>query len=113
MILDDNELLVIGASGHSAQFFFDRLIKENFQKKIKCLIRIDSQINHLKKSFAEHILYLLYLVSILIVLLGKLHESATVRLHLITSSAINATIHVHILVLALVISHTNKFLLVL
>ena len=48
MNLDDNELLVVGASGHSAQFFFVRLIKENFQKKIKCLIRIDSQINHLK-----------------------------------------------------------------
>jgi uncharacterized protein YbjT (DUF2867 family) len=49
MILDDNELLVVGASGHSAQFFFDRLIKENFQKKIKCLIRGNSLVDHLKR----------------------------------------------------------------
>ena len=48
MNLEDNELLVVGASGHSAQYFFERLVKENFQKKIKCLIRSDSQIDHLK-----------------------------------------------------------------
>jgi nucleoside-diphosphate-sugar epimerase len=49
MILEDNELLVVGASGHSAQYFFERLVIENFQKKIKCLIRSHSQIDHLKK----------------------------------------------------------------
>jgi len=49
MNLEDNELLVIGASGHSAKYFFKRLAKENYQKKIKCLLRSHSQINHLKK----------------------------------------------------------------
>ena len=48
MFLEDNELLVVGASGHSAQYFFERLVKENFQKKIKCLIRSQSQVGHLK-----------------------------------------------------------------
>ena len=34
MNLEDNELLVIGTSGHSAKYFFERLAKENYQKKI-------------------------------------------------------------------------------
>ena len=48
MNLEENELLVIGASGHTAKFFFERLSKENYQKKIKCLIRSHSQVDHLK-----------------------------------------------------------------
>jgi len=48
MILEDNELLVIGASGHTARYFFERLDKENYQKTIKCLIRNNSQVDHLK-----------------------------------------------------------------
>ena len=48
MNLEDNELLVIGTSGHSAKYFFERLAKENYQKKIKCLLRSHSQIDHLK-----------------------------------------------------------------
>ena len=47
MQLKDNELIVIGASGHSSKYFFERLLKENFQKKIKCLLRSQSQIDHL------------------------------------------------------------------
>ena len=48
MNLEENELLVIGASGHTAKYFFERLSKENYQKKIKCLLRSHSQIDHLK-----------------------------------------------------------------
>jgi len=48
MNFEDNELLVTGASGHSAKYFFERLKKENYDKKIKCLIRKNSQIEHLK-----------------------------------------------------------------
>ena len=48
MQLEVNELIVIGAGGHSSKFFFERLLKENYQKKIKCLVRANSQINHLK-----------------------------------------------------------------
>jgi len=46
--LEDNELLVTGASGHSANYFFKKLKEENYNKKIKCLIRKNSQIEHLK-----------------------------------------------------------------
>ena len=48
MLLEENELLVIGASGHSAKYFFERLSKENYKKKIKCLLRSHSQVDHLK-----------------------------------------------------------------
>jgi uncharacterized protein YbjT (DUF2867 family) len=48
MNLEDNELLVIGSSGHSAKYFFERLAKENYKNKIKCLLRTHSQIDHLK-----------------------------------------------------------------
>ena len=48
MNLEDNELLVIGTSGHSAKYFFERLAKENYKNKIKCLLRSNSQIDHLK-----------------------------------------------------------------
>ncbi len=48
MIINDSELSVVGATGHSAKFFFDRLVKENFQNRVKCLLRRDSQIEHLK-----------------------------------------------------------------
>ena len=47
MNLADNELLVIGASADTAKYFFERLSKENYQKKIKCLLRSHSQIDHL------------------------------------------------------------------
>ena len=49
MDLEDNELLVTGASGHSAKYFFERLKAENYDKKIKCLVRKNSQIEHLKR----------------------------------------------------------------
>ena len=48
MNLKDNELLVTGASGHSAKYFFERLEAENYDKKIKCLVRKNSQIEHLR-----------------------------------------------------------------
>ena len=48
MHLDENELLVVGASGHTAKYFFERLSKINYQKKIKCLLRSNSQVEHLK-----------------------------------------------------------------
>ena len=50
MNLQDNELLVTGASGHSAKYFFERLEAENYDKKIKCLVRKNSQIEHLRQS---------------------------------------------------------------
>ena len=34
MNLEDNELLVIGASGHTAKYFFERLSKKYYQKKL-------------------------------------------------------------------------------
>ena len=37
MNLADNELLVIGASADTAKYFFERLSKENYQKKIKTI----------------------------------------------------------------------------
>ena len=48
MLLEENEFLVIGASGHSAKYFFERLSEEHYQKKIKCLVRSRSQVDHLK-----------------------------------------------------------------
>jgi len=48
MNLGDNELLVTGASGHSAKYFFQRLEAENYDKKIRCLVRKNSSIEHLK-----------------------------------------------------------------
>tara|TARA_B100000795_G_scaffold181068_1_gene137165 strand:- start:368 stop:1261 length:894 start_codon:yes stop_codon:yes gene_type:complete len=48
MDFEDHDLLVTGASGHSAKYFFERLIAENYDKKIKCLIRKNSEIEHLK-----------------------------------------------------------------
>ena len=48
MNLKDGELLVTGASGHSAKYFFERLEAENYDKKIKCLVRTNSSIYHLK-----------------------------------------------------------------
>ena len=48
MNFKDGELLVTGASGHSAKYFFERLEAENYDKKIKCLVRTNSSIYHLK-----------------------------------------------------------------
>ncbi len=42
-------LLVTGASGHSARYFFEKLNAENYNKEIKCLIRKGSKIAHLKR----------------------------------------------------------------
>lgn len=44
----DDGLLVTGASGHSARYFFERLSAENYNKEIKCLIRKGSKVEHLK-----------------------------------------------------------------
>lgn len=49
MDLQDNELLVTGATGQSAKYFFQKLEAENYEKKIKCLVRKNSQIEHLKR----------------------------------------------------------------
>ena len=49
MDLKDDQLLVTGASGHSAKYFFKRLEAENYEKTIKCLIREDSDIEHLRR----------------------------------------------------------------
>ena len=40
-------LLVTGATGHTARYFFDRLRKEKFKKKIKCLVRKNSKLKNL------------------------------------------------------------------
>ena len=50
MNLQDGELLVTGASGRSAKYFFERLEAENYEKKIKCLVRKNSQIEHLRNN---------------------------------------------------------------
>lgn len=42
-------LLVTGATGHSAKFFFDTLVKQEYQKRIRCLVRETSQIESLQK----------------------------------------------------------------
>ena len=39
MNLADNELLVIGASADTAKYFFERLSKENYQKKNQMLVK--------------------------------------------------------------------------
>tara|TARA_B100000787_G_C16148627_1_gene275499 strand:+ start:105 stop:1004 length:900 start_codon:yes stop_codon:yes gene_type:complete len=48
MNFQDGELLVTGATGRSARYFFERLEAENYEKKIKCLVRKNSQIEHLR-----------------------------------------------------------------
>ena len=42
-------LLVTGATSNSGRFFFKELEKCNFQKKIRCLVRKDSDVSFLKK----------------------------------------------------------------
>jgi len=37
MDFEDHDLLVTGASGHSAKYFFERLIAENYDKKLSVL----------------------------------------------------------------------------
>ena len=36
-------LLVTGCTGNSGRFFFDKLVKENFKGKIRCIVRRDNQ----------------------------------------------------------------------
>ena len=45
----DDGLLVTGASGHSARYFFEKLSTENYNKEIKCLVRKGSKVDHLKR----------------------------------------------------------------
>ena len=45
----DDGLLITGASGHSARYFFERLSAENYNKEIKCLVRKRSKVEHLKR----------------------------------------------------------------
>lgn len=49
MQLKDMKLVVIGCSGLSGNFFIERLARENYKKKIKCLTRMSSDVEHLKK----------------------------------------------------------------
>lgn len=44
----NDRLLVTGASGHTANYFFEKLSAENYNKEIKCLIRKGSKVEHLK-----------------------------------------------------------------
>ena len=44
MNLENNGILVTGASGQSAQFFFIRFEQANYQIKIKCLLRKESKV---------------------------------------------------------------------
>ena len=44
----DGGLLITGASGHSARYFFEKLSAENYNKKIRCLVRKESEVKHLK-----------------------------------------------------------------
>jgi len=47
-MLDFGKLLVTGASGHSAKYFFEKLEQEGYTKKINCLVREKSNTDHLK-----------------------------------------------------------------
>ena len=42
-------LLVTGASGHSARYFFEKLSAEDYNKEIKCLVRKGSKVEHLNR----------------------------------------------------------------
>ena len=48
MNFQDGELLVTGASGHSAKYFFEKLESESYDKEIKCVVRKSHSIEHLK-----------------------------------------------------------------
>ena len=45
----DDGLVVTGASGHSARYFFENLSAENYNKEIKCLVRKGSKVEHLRR----------------------------------------------------------------
>jgi len=55
MNLEDPSLLVTGATGQTARYFFERLRQEKFDKKIKCIIRSNSKVNKINhdKLFIE------------------------------------------------------------
>lgn len=48
MNFQDGELLITGASGHSAKYFFEKLEAEGYSKQIKCVVRKSHSIDHLK-----------------------------------------------------------------
>ncbi len=43
-------ILVTGITGHTGKWFLDRLIKENYQGKIRCLIRESSNVEAIDNS---------------------------------------------------------------
>ena len=45
----DDGLLITGASGHSARYFFEKLSEEKYNKEIKCLVRKGSKVEHLTR----------------------------------------------------------------
>jgi nucleoside-diphosphate-sugar epimerase len=42
-------LLVTGSTGHSGRYFFENLVKDNYQGKIRCLVRENSNIEYLEE----------------------------------------------------------------
>ena len=50
MSLDNCSLLVTGATGQTARYFFDRLRKEKYKHKIKCLVRNNSKIERINTA---------------------------------------------------------------
>ena len=68
MNLEDNELLVIGTSGHSAKYFFERLAKENYQK-MQALMSDVIILMKMPKVFGEAFSSLLFIENITIIFL--------------------------------------------
>lgn len=49
MKFKDSGLVITGASGHSARYFFEKLSAEKYDKEIKCLVRTSSNLEHLQR----------------------------------------------------------------
>ena len=49
MKFDGKNLLVIGSSGLTGEYFFEKVAKEKYKKRIKCLIREHSDVRHLER----------------------------------------------------------------
>jgi len=48
--LEDCSLLITGATGQTARHFFDRLRKEKYAHKVKCLVRNNSKIDNINSK---------------------------------------------------------------
>ena len=50
MFAEDPFLLITGASGHTAGYFLERLKREKFDKKIKCIVRSNTKIEKINRD---------------------------------------------------------------